>query len=304
MSYNLVADVSSYQPDSLAFFQALKSKGVKAVIVKLTEGTTYINPKAQNQINCARSAGLLVHGYHFARFVGTMGAQAEASFFLQQARAHSLDQASVLALDYEDPRTGHYNANNDINAFLQVLLGAGYKVDLYSMASWWQNGYIDPAKVLAKNKWVANYGVSQPGLDDVGTWQYTASFPVNGVNVDMSYDFHGYYTEGKAAQVVAMPVTASSSSDDQTFKDTRGVTWHKESGSYTCGVATYLRWGATTHSATITLLAAGSTIKYDAYCFADGFVWLRQPRANGTYGYLASGQADNNHRLSSWGTFK
>ncbi|MYU97227.1 hypothetical protein FYM89_07635 [Lactobacillus salivarius] len=36
---NLVADVASFQPEDLGFFKALASQGVKAVIVKLTEGS-------------------------------------------------------------------------------------------------------------------------------------------------------------------------------------------------------------------------------------------------------------------------
>jgi DNA-binding MurR/RpiR family transcriptional regulator len=35
---NLVMDVSGYQPDTVSFFQAAKNAGVKAVIVKLTQG--------------------------------------------------------------------------------------------------------------------------------------------------------------------------------------------------------------------------------------------------------------------------
>lgn len=60
--FDLMADVSSYQPDTKEFFQALKDKGVKAVVVKITEGSNpgsaYVNPKANNQIKNARAAGL------------------------------------------------------------------------------------------------------------------------------------------------------------------------------------------------------------------------------------------------------
>lgn len=38
-SFPLVADISNYQPDEPAFFQALKNQGVKAVIVKITQGS-------------------------------------------------------------------------------------------------------------------------------------------------------------------------------------------------------------------------------------------------------------------------
>ena len=80
---NLVADVASYQPDTLAFFQAMKNAGVKAVIVKITQGSNpgdaYVNPKARNQIKYARQVGLLVHAYHYAKFHGVADAKAEAA---------------------------------------------------------------------------------------------------------------------------------------------------------------------------------------------------------------------------------
>ena len=66
-NFPLVADISSYQPDEPAFFQALKNQGVKAVIVKITQGSAdgdaYVNPKAKAQITNARVAGLLAVSY-------------------------------------------------------------------------------------------------------------------------------------------------------------------------------------------------------------------------------------------------
>lgn len=94
ISFPLVADISSYQPNEPAFFQALKNQGVRAVIVKITQGSAdgdaYINPKAKAQITNARVAGLLVHGYHYARFNGRQGAINEAKWFYQNATALGL----------------------------------------------------------------------------------------------------------------------------------------------------------------------------------------------------------------------
>ena len=39
ISFPLVADISGYQPNEPAFFQALKNQGVRAVIVKITQGS-------------------------------------------------------------------------------------------------------------------------------------------------------------------------------------------------------------------------------------------------------------------------
>lgn len=307
----LVADVASYQPDTLAFFQALKASGVDAVIVKLTEGSNpgsaYLNPKARNQINNARTAGLLVHAYHYARFNGVDDARAEADWFVKCARDLGVGPDSVMALDVEDDDLQYY-VTDDCNAFIQAVKDAGYpNTDIYAMASWDWSGRIDLDRIISKNRWIANYGVSQPGVNNVGTWQYTSEYPVAGVEIDMSYDFSGFYTNEKVVanspSVVESPAATPISIPD-TWTDELGVTWYKEDGTFTLDTAINLRWGATTQSSVIAQLPAGSSVNYDAFCYSGGYVWIRQPRGNGQYGYLATGNAVNGKRTDYWGKFE
>ena len=66
-----------------------------------------------------------------------------------------------------------------------------------------------------------------------------------------------------------------------------------------------LRWGAKTDSDLIATLNPGDVVKYDAFSKHDGYVWLRQVRDNGQFGYLASGECDNSgKRISSWSKFE
>lgn len=309
-SFPLVADISSYQPDEPAFFKALKDQGVKAVIVKITQGSAdgdaYVNPKAQAQINNARSAGLLVHGYHYARFNGQQDAINEAKWFCQHATAMDLGKESVWAVDVEDGAMAQ-NATADVNAFLQYLIDQGHlNVDVYSMASWFWEKRLIQSELLAKNDWVANYGKSQPGVSNVGTWQFTNSFPVYGIKIDMSYDFHGYYTDPKIGYADGQ--LAVSVEHDPTPKvqvpdswiDELGDTWHKEKGRFILGMPLHLRWGARTNSSIIAVLPAGVMVRYDAWSRHGGFVWLRQPRANGQYGYVTCRDARNNQPFGSF----
>lgn len=82
------------------------------------------------------------------------------------------------------------------------------------------------------------------------------------------------------------------------------VKWYSESATYIPNSPINLRTDVKTSASSIAILKGGSRIKYDAYCFANGYVWIRQPRGNGKYGYLATGNANGNKRTSSWGTFK
>ncbi|WP_324177434.1 GH25 family lysozyme [Ligilactobacillus salivarius] len=311
---NLVADVASFQPEDLGFFKALASQGVKAVIVKLTEGsadgTAYINPKAQNQIINARKAGLLVNAYHFARYTSIQDAKNEADFFVTTAKRMGIGTDSVMAVDLEASEITP-NLNAKTNAFLQYVKDCGYpNVDYYSMASWFWNGTLNPDIILAKNKWVANYGVSQPGVNNVGTWQFSSSWTVNGVKVDMSYDFSGFYTERhvttNSESVVNTPKPKPQAVTYDSWTDNLGDVWYKEDGKFTITVTEgiVLRWGATTKSAKIGVLPKGSVVKYDAFCHSGGYVWIRQPRGNGQYGYLPTGESSGGKRTSSWGKFE
>ena len=77
------------------------------------------------------------------------------------------------------------------------------------------------------------------------------------------------------------------------WRDALGDTWHSERGTLTLNTWVNLRWGARTTSSRIATLAPGSTIKYDAWSRHNGYVWIRQPRENGGYAYLAARQSWN-----------
>ena len=81
-----------------------------------------------------------------------------------------------------------------------------------------------------------------------------------------------------------------------------GIQWIAEKWHFTTGTPIYLRTAPSVKAPEITLLGSGSYIKYDAYCYKDGYVWIRQPRGNG-YGYLATGECVGNKRTSYWGSF-
>ena len=75
--------------------------------------------------------------------------------------------------------------------------------------------------------------------------------------------------------------------------------WHKESADFVTGGVINLRTAPNTNGAIIEAMPTGSTIKYDAYQKIDQYTWLRQPRENGSYGYIVG----RNNGVA-WGTFK
>ena len=286
MSYPKFIDVASYQPDSLAYFQAAKKLGIKAVIVKLTEGgtgTKYTNPKATNQIKNAKAAGLIVHTYHFLRATSDNDARGECRYYVQQAKARGIGASSIMAIDVEAGNLTHNKAalTSYINSFTDELHKQGYpNIAIYSNTSWF-NARIDRSKTIARSFWCAAYGVNQPGIDNAAAWQYSSNFMIAGSRTDVSYDFTGFYTGG-----------AKGTATKPHPKPKPQAQWVTDHVTYKLKTAVKLRKGASTSSSVLTILPAGSIVKTDKAIIQGGYRWVRQPRSGG-YGYLATGPASN-----------
>ena len=82
-----------------------------------------------------------------------------------------------------------------------------------------------------------------------------------------------------------------------------GINWIKEEWRFTLSERIKLRTAPNTSATIIAELQPGDVVKYDAYCYSGGYVWIRQKRGN-SYGYLATGQCVGNKRTSYWGSFK
>lgn len=104
----------------------------------------------------------------------------------------------------------------------------------------------------------------------------------------------GSQVSNKVQKPIAQP-------NQSNWTDSMGDNWHRENGTFTSTTWLHLRWGAKPSSSTIAYVGPGTTIKYDAWSKHDGFIWCRQPRSNGNYGYIAVRNAWNHE---PYGTFK
>lgn len=309
-------DVSSFQDADLSQFDNL---GAKFAVVKLSEGLDYRNPKAQAQINSAKTNGMLTMGYHYARFSGDSNtAVQEGHYAVNSAKEFELPKGSYLACDWETgsgnvTNQGYEVSANAILAFLDVIAGAGYKPLLYSGAGLLK-GNVDTGKVLAKYPnclWVAAYPLGNgvpvsepdfgyfPSMDGVAIWQFTDNW--KNLKVDGNISLIDLKSDATAPKPQpSNPSPAKPTSTERTWTDVQGMTWHAEDGTFITGGAINLRWGANTDSILITTLPAGSVVKYNAWARdSAGRVWLQQPRGSNHYGYLV-GRVGND----AWGTFK
>lgn len=190
-------DVASYQSTNLAVY---RKAGASFAIVKLTEGTDYVNPKASKQVASSRANHLYTHAYHFARFGSSVSqAKKEAAYFIKEAKKKKISQKRMLWLDWESGSgntvTGPKAANTKaILAFMHSVKAAGWWPGLYSGASLMRTA-IDTKQVIKKFGtclWVASYPTMSavstadfgyfPSMDGVAIWQFTSNWKSLGVD--------------------------------------------------------------------------------------------------------------------------
>lgn len=201
-------DVASYQATDMA---AYHKAGASFAIIKLTEGTDYVNPKASKQVDSSRANHLYTHAYHFARFGSSVSqAKKEAAYFIKAAKKESISQKRMLWLDWEagsgNVVTGPKASNTAaIMAFMDAIKAAGWRPGLYSGASLMRTA-IDTAQVIKKYGtclWVASYPTMAaastadfsyfPSMEGVAIWQFTRNWKGLGVDgnvalVDLNSD--------------------------------------------------------------------------------------------------------------------
>lgn len=208
-------DVSSYQGNiSVADYLNMKSQGITGVVVKLTEGTSYINPNAENQIRNAQAAGLKVSAYHYSWFVNKSTAESEARYFANTAKRLGLNNETVMVNDAEQGETNNGKLTENSGYFATILKNEfGFsKIIHYSMASWFKPGIIDMSKLGGnQNAWKAEFPYT-PSKDrllhtDSSAWQWSSDTHFVGDSnksrlFDTNIDYSGTFSSPRSYEYI------------------------------------------------------------------------------------------------------
>ena len=178
MSYLNGVDVASYQ-EGIDFMVV----PCDFVIVKMTQGTNYINPANVDQYESARAANKLMGCYHYAAGLDPI---AEADFFLEVAHNHISE--AILVLDWESAQNARWGDNDKewIEAFCnRIKEKTGVKPFVYIQAS-----TLDKVQGVDCYLWVAQYANNDEteyqetpwneGAYDCQIRQYTSSLKLTG----------------------------------------------------------------------------------------------------------------------------
>lgn len=150
--------IDIYSDTIITDWCAIKESGVQAVMIKATDGCTYVNPKMDEQYKGAKSVGLLVGFYHFAE---RNNPQDEYNHFKSTIEGYKQDLRPCLDYEVDNPDFNFIDSfmANDSNLILYCSHSVG-----------------DTTKIHNKDIWIA-----EPGTNPTDTKGY----------VGIQYDWHG-----------------------------------------------------------------------------------------------------------------
>lgn len=181
-------DVSSYQGNSVGYFQARKASGIANAIVKATESDNYVNNAVQfaNAIKVFKTVGL----YHFLHLKPVT----EANIFLKTIRSWGATKDTLVVVDVEYAGLIGNDVTGLTNKWIDTVYDAGYhNIMVYASENWFQN-YLSINKLNHHPKiWVAKYSSATPKVARYDAWQFTDHF--QGMLLDCSYNVNNIFDD-------------------------------------------------------------------------------------------------------------
>jgi lysozyme len=198
---DVIADLSHWQsgPAGKAIdFAAMKAAGIAAVLLKATQGSSWIDATFVQRAVAAREAGLLVGAYHF---VDASAPLAQANHFLTVAGG-----ISRLAVDIEPNGMGDTVSIAQAAEIVARIQMATARLPLVYIGRDGPSGTGAglPNSVLSRCPlWLPEYGVSSPtlpaGWPTWHLWQHTETGSVPGVAGDCDRSYYNGILDGLTA---------------------------------------------------------------------------------------------------------
>lgn len=180
-----VIDLSSHNGSvTESNFTIMKNYGVSKVIVKLTEGQTYVNPLASKQIINARAAGMTVGVYDYTHYATKQEAIAEATKFAKEVANLGLAKSTLLINDLEDvDTTALTNKTDTVTSLATVYYETLNKLGYTNQAIYTGSNYVSENDlnfnfIGNKRVWIAEYPTTPSSSNllhqQYGMWQWSS----------------------------------------------------------------------------------------------------------------------------------
>jgi len=169
----LGTDVSGYQPS--VNWTTVKNAGVTFAWTKATEGTYYVNPYFTAQESGAKSVGIYIGAYHYARpsvdtnLTGPWSAESEAAYFWSVASNYVKGAGTYLVpmLDWEDIYAT--NGYGGFNGFTTSFLSAWVNQWCNTVSNSARASGVTLKPIVYTGTWYSVPGSVYPGLNSTVT---------------------------------------------------------------------------------------------------------------------------------------
>lgn len=194
-SAKLGIDVSKWNEE--IDWESVKDAGIEFAIIRCgyrgaSSGALVIDPRYEENIRGAISAGIPVGVYFFTQALDEVEAVEEASMVIRLIEDYDVDYPVFL----DSESAGGRGRADDLDseertrihrAFLQTIEAAGYETGVYASRNW-LNERLDMTRLSDYRVWLAEYA-EVPTYDQYyHMWQYTSKGTVEGIstNVDLN----------------------------------------------------------------------------------------------------------------------
>lgn len=265
-----MVDVYSGSPRSFA-----TQSGVDVIMVKATQGTSYVNPYCDIDYQAAKKKGKLLGFYHYC---GGGSPEAEAKYFYKNTKNYVGE--AVPAVDWEAGQNSSWGNTNWVKRFV---------TEFHRLSGVWCLIYVQASAISQVANcsklcglWVASYpsmnwkSWNVPKMKiNTYPWSTYTVWQFTGDNMDrnlVNTTRDGWKKLAKGSK----------------SKIEKKSEWKKKTGTFILGQALEVHKSPHIESDAIAKLKKGDIIKFDATLQGPKRLWLRQPRANGTYGYIVA----------------
>lgn len=194
-SARLGIDVSKWNQE--IDWEAVKDAGIEFAIIRCgyrgaSTGALVIDPRYEENIKGAVSAGIPVGVYFFTQALDEVEAVEEASMVIRLIEDYDVDYPVFLDSESTGGRGRADSLDSDERtrahrAFLQTIEAAGYETGVYASRNW-LNEKIDMTQLSDYRVWLAEYAEAPTYDQYYHMWQYTSKGTVDGIstNVDLN----------------------------------------------------------------------------------------------------------------------
>lgn len=197
-------DISAFQNG--ISFKKIKKEKVKFIMLRAgytgsSNGVSKaIDSSFKSFYKKANKYNIPVGCYWFSRATSYEKGKSEAKYLYKNC-LKGRKFSYPIAIDVEDPiyqeKASKKDVTNAIIGFSEYLEAKGYYVTIYASLDWFNNK-MKLSKLKKYDKWVADWGTSNPKSPKHGMWQfggstnYIRSTKIDGFTVDQDYAYKDY----------------------------------------------------------------------------------------------------------------